>query len=166
MEISSPSAWEANWAWGVPLIVLTSVVHVLGLGLINERVVHALSGRMDRRHSMFLFAAAMSVAILLATILHAFEAAVWAAAYLLLHALPDMKTAMLYSVSAMTTYGHASALLADRWKMLGALEALNGMLLFGLTTAFLFAMIQEIWSPRAGTARRSRSARSLERPED
>jgi hypothetical protein len=32
--------------------------------------------------------------------------------------------------------------------MMGALEALNGMLLFGLTTAFLFAMIQEVW-PRA-----------------
>ena len=27
----------------------------------------------------------------------------------------------------------------------GALEALNGMLLFGLTTAFLFAMIQKVW---------------------
>jgi hypothetical protein len=29
--------------------------------------------------------------------------------------------------------------------MMGALEALNGMLLFGLTTAFLFAMIQRVW---------------------
>ena len=28
---------------------------------------------------------------------------------------------------------------------MGALEALNGMLLFGLTTAFLFAMIQKVW---------------------
>jgi hypothetical protein len=146
MEVSNPGAWEANWAWGVPLIVLTSVVHVLGLGLINERIVLALRGRMDRRYSTLLFAVAMSVAVLLATILHAFEAAVWAAAYVLLRALPDFRAAMLYSVSALTTYGHASALLADRWKMLGALEALNGMLLFGLSTAFLFAMIQEIWS--------------------
>jgi hypothetical protein len=31
---------------------------------------------------------------------------------------------------------------------LSALEALNGMLLFGLTTAFLFAMIQEVWQSR------------------
>jgi hypothetical protein len=146
MEVSSPTAWEANWAWGVPLIVLTSVVHVLGLALINDRIVQALGGRMDRRHSTFLFAVAMSVAVLLATVLHALEAAAWAVAYLLLRALPDIKAAMLYSVSALTTYGHASALLADRWRMLGALEALNGMLLFGLSTAFLFAMIQEIWS--------------------
>jgi hypothetical protein len=29
--------------------------------------------------------------------------------------------------------------------MMGALEALNGMILFGLTTAFMFAMIQKVW---------------------
>jgi len=38
---------------------------------------------------------------------------------------------MLYSLSAMTTYGHANLFLKDRWQLMGALEALNGMLLFG-----------------------------------
>jgi len=61
---------------------------------------------------------------------------------------PDAKSAMLYSLNAMTTYGHESVSLAPHWQLMGALEALNGMLLFGLTTAFLFAMIQEVW-PRA-----------------
>ena len=42
-------------------------------------------------------------------------------------------------------YGHESVLPEQHWQMMGALEALNGMLLFGLTTAFLFAMIQEVW---------------------
>ena len=138
------------------MIVLTSVVHVLGLGLINEKVVRALSGRMDQRHFTAMFAVAMSLTILLATILHALEAAVWAAAYLLLGALPDAKTAMLYSLSALTTYGHASVFLAKHWSLLGAMEALNGMLLFGLTTAFLFAMIQEVW-PLGGRERRPRA---------
>jgi hypothetical protein len=45
----------------------------------------------------------------------------------------------------MTTYGHENVSLEQHWQMMGALEALNGMLLFGLTTAFLFAMIQEVW---------------------
>ena len=145
MELSNPAAWGANWSWGLPLIVLTSVIHVLGLGLINERVVHALSSRTDHRHFTPLFAVAMSATVLLATILHAFEGALWAVTYRLLGALPDTKAAMLYSLSALTTYGDASALLPDHWKMLGALEALNGMILFGLTTAFLFAMIQQVW---------------------
>jgi MFS superfamily sulfate permease-like transporter len=145
MELSDPTPWRINWAWGLPLIVLTSVVHVLGLGFINEKVVRALSARMDHRHFTAIFVVAMSLTVLLATVLHALEAALWAAAYLLLGALPDPRAAMLYSLSAMTTYGHASALLPEHWRMLGTLESLNGMLLFGLTTAFLFAMIQHVW---------------------
>jgi hypothetical protein len=40
--------------------------------------------------------------------------------------------------------------------MMGALEALNGMLLFGLTTALLFAMIQEVWPLARREGRRGR----------
>jgi hypothetical protein len=52
---------------------------------------------------------------------------------------------MLYSLSAMTTYGHANLYLRAHWQLMGALEALDAMLLFGLTTAILFAMIQRVW---------------------
>lgn len=45
----------------------------------------------------------------------------------------------------MTSYGHTSLSLEGHWELMGALEALNGWLLFGLTTAFLFAMIQKVW---------------------
>jgi hypothetical protein len=86
----------------------------------------------------------MGAITLLATILHGIEASLWATAYRLLDSLPDYKSAMLYSLSAMTSYGHANLFLKPQWQMLGALEALNGMLLLGLTTAFLFSMIQKI----------------------
>ena len=76
------------------------------------------------------------------TALHALEGAVWAASYLLAGALPNFRTAMLYSIEAITSYGHESTALEQHWQMMGALEALNGMILFELTTAFLFAMIQ------------------------
>jgi hypothetical protein len=145
MEFEVPGSWNANWAWGLPLIVLSVVVHVLGLGLITEKVVRTLSAMMERRHFTLMFAMAMSVVVLLATLLHSIEAVVWAIAYRLLGALPDNRSAMLYSLSAITSYGHANVFLADHWKMMGALEALNGMLLFGLTTAFLFAIIQRVW---------------------
>ncbi len=52
---------------------------------------------------------------------------------------------MLYSLNAMTSYGHADLLLASHWRMMGALEALNGWILFGLTTTFLFTVIQKAW---------------------
>jgi hypothetical protein len=78
-------------------------------------------------------------------LLHTKEAATWAVAYWKLGALPDYKTAMLYSLSAMTGYGHANIFLPPRWQMMGVLQSLNGVLLFGLTTAFMFAMIQSVW---------------------
>lgn len=45
----------------------------------------------------------------------------------------------------MTTYGGSDLDLQGHWRLMGALEALNGIILFGLTTAFLFSMIQEVW---------------------
>ena len=137
--------WTADWAWSLPLILLTVVMHVFGLGLINERVVRRLSRSIGRRRLIPLFTVVMGMAVLLITALHAIEGAAWAGAYLFLGAVPDAKSAMLYSLNAMTTYGHESVSLAPHWQMMGALEALNGMLLFGLTTAFLFAMIQQVW---------------------
>lgn len=145
MHSTGIGTWTGDWAWSLPLIVLTVVIHVCGLAIIGERVVDVLGETVDRRRFMYKFAVVMAVTSLLATILHGTEAAIWAAAYRFLDALPNNRAAMLYSLSAMTSYGHANLFLNDRWQLMGALEALNGMLLFGLTTAFLFAMIQRVW---------------------
>ena len=145
MHPSGVGTWTGDWAWSLPLIVLTVMIHVCGLAVIGEKVVEALGESVDRRRFMLKFALVMGGTSLLATVLHGIEGAIWAAAYLFLGALPDARTAMLYSISAMTAYGHAALFLKDRWQLMGALEALNGMLLFGLTTAFLFAMIQRAW---------------------
>jgi len=144
--VVSPASWSADWAWGLPLIVTTVVIHVLGLGLIGVKVGAASTRVLEHRHRTVAFAMVVGAATLLATCLHALEAAIWATAYRLLDALPDERSAMLYSLSAITSYGHASLELRERWQLLGALEALNGWLLFGLTTAFLFAMIEKVWS--------------------
>jgi hypothetical protein len=137
--------WSADWAWSLPLIVLTVVIHVLGLGLFNEKVVPSLSTTVARGHATGAFVVVMGATILLATFLHAAEGAIWAGAYRFLDALPDFRSAMLYSLSSMTAYGHANLFLKDRWQLMGALEALNGIILFGLTTAFLFSTIQRVW---------------------
>ena len=73
------------------------------------------------------------------------EAGIWAVAYRRLGAIPDAASAIIYSLSAMTAYGHAELYLAKHWQLMGALEALNGLLLFGLTTAFLYGHVRRIW---------------------
>jgi hypothetical protein len=87
----------------------------------------------------------MGATVLSATVLHGIEGTIWAVAFRLLGALHDNKLAMLYSLSAITAYGHENLFLAPHWQLMGALEALNGLILFGLTTAFLFTVIQKVW---------------------
>jgi len=142
---SHAASWRDDWLWSLPLIVVTVVIHVFGLGLLHERVVRAVGHIIERRHFTAMFAAVMGVAVLLITALHAIEGGVWAAAYWLLGALPDIRSSMLFSLGAMTTYGGSDLDLQQHWRLMGALEALNGIILFGLTTAFLFSMIQEVW---------------------
>ena len=136
--------WGPDWAWGVPLIALTVVIHVFSLALFTARTERLLVRYTDHRHFALTFALVIGVAVVMVTGLHLLEAGIWAAAYRFLGAIADSKSAMLYSLSALTTYGHANVFLDPKWQMMGALEALNGMLLFGLTTAFRFAMIQRV----------------------
>jgi hypothetical protein len=124
--------------------------------LIFRGVVSTMQNAAVRRRFASVFIAVIGGAALLATMLHGLEAGLWAAAYRGLGALPDNKSAMLYSLSAMTSYGHANLYLKDQWQLMGALEALNGWLLFGLTTAFLFAMIRDVWDTKGTEILRDR----------
>jgi hypothetical protein len=46
----------------------------------------------------------------------------------------------------MSTRGASGLVLESHWRMMGALEAMDGMLLFGISTAYIFAMMQAYWS--------------------
>jgi len=140
------AVWSLDWAWGLPLIVLTVVLHAYGLGLISTVVSSKLRPTGRVRHLSHGSIIIIGSAALATTVLHAAEGSIWAGAYSLLGALPDHKSAMLYSLNALTSYGHASLHLAPRWELMGALEALNGWILFGLTTAFLFTVLQKAWN--------------------
>ncbi len=149
MAPGDPESWSADWAWGVPLIVLTVLAHGFGLALIHEFGVGRLAARLQMRRTATVFAAIVATTVLLLTALHAAEASVWAGAYVALGALDEPRSAMLFSLNAMTTYGHDNLGLAPHWRLMGAIEALNGMMLFGLTTAYLFAVLQNHWPTHA-----------------
>jgi hypothetical protein len=140
VQISAP--WHADWIWGCPLIVITVIIHVLGLSFITQKAMPIYSDL--RRHCRPTAASTIVIgaAALLATLLHGLEAVIWAFTYRFIGSLSDAKSAMLYSLGALTTYGHHSVFLEGRWQLLGALEALDGWLLFGLSTAFLFMLVQ------------------------
>ena len=137
--------WAASWAWSLPVMVMTVVIHVLGIALITG-LVEKLRTRI-KPPGRFKMASVLIIglATFAVTTLHGLEAFVWAVAYRTLDALPTQREAMLYSLGAITAYGHEAFSLDRQWQMMGAIEALNGLLLLGLTTAFLFAVMQRAW---------------------
>ncbi len=133
--------WTSDWSWGVPLLVMTVVFHVC-MFVLMEKALPIRSATGDRLRWLGRFIAPVALIGLGAAMLHGVEATAWAALYLWVGAMSDPSTAMLYSLSAITSYGHSEVFLEDRWRLLGAIEAMDGLILFGLTTAFLFATIE------------------------
>jgi hypothetical protein len=137
-------SWYADWLWGLPLIVLTVLFHAIGLLLILEKLERLRKDFLEHYGYHVGFVMIVGGSALWAVLLHGAESVIWAAAYLYTDALPDYHDAAVYSLGALTTYGHVDMHLESRWQLLGALEALDGVLLFGLTAAFLVGIIQKI----------------------
>ena len=97
------------------------------------------------RHVILIMIGVVGAVGLLLAVLHGIEAAIWAAAYVWLGALDSPKDAILYSLDSMTTRGASGLMLEPHWQMMGALEAADGMLLFGISTAYIFAVMQVYW---------------------
>lgn len=138
-----------NWIWGLSLIALTIVIHATGvvvLALVTLNIRFRVTGRrLAPRHVIAMVIGLVGSTGLLLAILHGVEAAIWAAAYLWLGALDSPLEAILYSVDSLTTRGASGLKLPGHWRMMGALEAVGGMMLFGISTAFIFAMMQAYW---------------------
>jgi hypothetical protein len=55
-----------------------------------------------------------------------------------------LETAFYLSAQSFTALGYGDVLLSERWRLLGPLEAINGLLFFGLSTAVLFAIMSHL----------------------
>jgi hypothetical protein len=138
--------WSAqDWIWGLLLIVLT-MMGVVMMALVGVRIRVGLETRsLGLRLAVPIVIGVVGALGLLLAVLHGIEAAIWATAYLWRGALDSLTDAMLYSVDSMTTRGASGLMLQRHWQLMGALEAVDGMLLFGISTAYMFAVMQLYW---------------------
>jgi hypothetical protein len=133
---------------GLSLIVLTIAIHTTAVVLMAfglETRVRVVTHQPDRlRATPTMIGHIGAVALILAAV-HGLESALWASAYWGLGALNSLTDASVYALATMTTFEIPGLTLPPRFQMLSALEAMNGVLLFGISTAFLFAALQAHW---------------------
>lgn len=141
--------WGASWTWGLVLVAFTIAIHAVGIVLIGAAI-RRIGVKLLRRGINYVDSAIMTTTLIAAVgvslgVLHSIESIAWAFVYVWLGALPSPADAALYSVDSMTTRGASGLVLAPQWRMMGAIEAGDGMLLFGISTAFLFYVMLHLW---------------------
>jgi hypothetical protein len=128
---------------GAALVVVSAVLHIIALDLINHRVravvaVHPTPLRPRIRIPLLIFAT-------LGTFLsHIGQIWLWALVYLALGEFDRLEPALYFSTVVFTTLGFGDVLSSPDWRLMAACEAASGLLLFGLSTAFLFEVLREI----------------------
>jgi hypothetical protein len=86
----------------------------------------------------------LALVISFAFVAHLIEIAVWAALLVLCGEFQELATAYYHSAVNYTTLGYGDVLLTPSWRLLGPLEATNGALMFGVSAAMVFAVIQRL----------------------
>ena len=77
-----------------------------------------------------------TVAVLMVT--HALEVIVWSLAYSIVEAAPAGANLLDFAFVNYTTLGYGDVVPVERWRLLGPMTAMNGVLLFGWSTAVIF----------------------------
>ncbi len=88
--------------------------------------------------------AIVAVAMSFALAAHLVEIALWAVLFMMCGEFPEFATAFYHSAVNYSTLGYGDVVMTPSWRLLGPLEGANGMLMFGVSTAMIFAVIQRL----------------------
>ena len=105
-------------------------------------VAQTASRRKIRYPSLFLIAVMVpTVSVLMAT--HTLEVIVWSLTYSIVDAAPADANLVYFAFVNYTTLGYGDVVPVERWRLLGPMTAMNGVLLFGWSTAVIFEVLRK-----------------------
>jgi len=137
------------------------LLHVAGMMAMAEWMFNRreyLSGGAKTRYSIVLVLLFSGIMLL-----HLTEAGLWAFFYYSRSLFETFETALYFSLGSYTTIGYGDVVLPQRWRLLGAIEGISGVLLCGISTGFIFAVINALFQIRFNIKQQSRLA--VENPE-
>jgi hypothetical protein len=127
------------------------LVSLLSYGMATSLIVHLVVRLIQKGYSGLGFwknvAVTTSVSLVTALV-HLIQMAQWAVAILMCRETSSFENAFYCSAQNYTALGYGDFVLSERWRLLGPLEAVNGLLLFGLSTAVMFAVMSRLISTR------------------
>jgi hypothetical protein len=102
------------------------------------------------------------VTVMIATVFvlmgaHMLEVFVWSIAYAAVDAVPEGGDIVYFAFVNYSTLGYGDIVPVARWHLLGPMAAMNGILLFGWSTAVIFEVLRRTISEQASVAHSSRN---------
>lgn len=116
------------------------LLHVTGILLMAEWLVKHRE-YLEHKGSPVRYAVLLMLLFSGIMVLHITETNLWAGFYYGRGLFQDYETSLYFSLTSYTTIGYGDVLLPERWRLLGAIEGISGVLLCGVSTAFIFAVI-------------------------
>lgn len=120
--------------------IVNIAIHALVMTVVVQ-VARAASAK-NRSHSSLLLIAVMIPTVLVLMVTHALEVIVWSLAYSMVNAAPAGTNLVYFAFVNYTTLGYGDVVPVERWLILGPITAMNGVLLFGWSTAVIFEVLR------------------------
>lgn len=141
----------ANLVIGTMMMVVNLGIQVLAVAFL----VRYLTGRIDAEPQTPSFATDTKVLSVVMAVLmggHAFMFATWAVLFVWVGEFQDFATAFYHSTVNFTSLGYGDIVMSEEHRLLGALEAGNGVLMFGLSVGAILSVMNGLFSRRSAFA--------------
>ena len=139
---------------GLPFSIFMILVHLLPVRITLELLRH--EKRRGRLGASFWIDISIFLRVLLfSSLAHILEVTLWGGLFVVCGEFHDPGTAFYHSAVNYTSLGYGDVIMSPAWRLLGPIETANGMLLFGVTTAIVIAVLQRLVEPRFSDLRDS-----------
>lgn len=126
-----------------------TAVNIVIHALLTVATVRAARASTNTSHPWRHLIAVMSVTVLALMATHMTEVFVWSLAYELVNVAPDGADLFYFAFVNYTTLGYGDITPVAGWRLLGPMAAMNGILLFGWSTAIIFEVLRKALSQHA-----------------
>jgi hypothetical protein len=132
---------------GAGAVLCTIFIHGLALGATVN--FFRRETRLGRAGMMYLIDLTIVILVMsFAFLAHLIEIAVWALLFMICGEFHEFGAAYYHSAVNYSTLGYGDVIMSPSWKLLGPLEAADGSLMFGVSTAMIFAVILRLIQTR------------------
>lgn len=132
-----------NLLAGLPVMLFCLLMQAVFVTICLRHYVHFRHAQPDRA-SQWLNILLLSMVMLLMLLGNFVQIAIWATLFLLLDEFDQFATALYHSAVNFATLGYGDIIMSSRWRLLGPLEAANGILMFGVSTSVMTAAVMDV----------------------